>query len=57
MRGKKFGCIAEGFQCATSGVKSVMDNVVKQLRSAGAIVEVVSIPQHEKGTNPCELQL
>ena len=37
----------EGFRNATPGVKSTIDTVVGQMKAAGAIVDVINIPEHE----------
>ena len=43
--------MTEGFIDVTAGVKSVIDDTVKRMRKAGAVVEEISIPEQKLGMN------
>ena len=43
--------MTEGFIDVTAGVKSVIDDTVKRMRKAGAVVDEISIPEQKLGMN------
>lgn len=49
LTGKKFGLVKEVIDLATEEVRETIMAAIEKMRSAGAVVEEISIPEHITG--------